>query len=116
MKLTTVQPSRHPDPTTKASALAYLIFDRPDLEKAEQFLNDFGLRTVSRTDALVLLRGTGASHFCYVVRKAPKSMFVGFGLQVDNMADPPMHLWQDPECAGDSWTEVESPDSSADEP
>jgi hypothetical protein len=36
--------------------------------------------------------------------------------QVDNMADPPMHLWQDPECAGDSWTEVESPDSSADEP
>lgn len=87
MKLTTAQPARHFDPTTKASALAYLIFDRPDLEKAEQFLCDFGLQTVSRGDALLLLRGTGASQFCYVVRKAPKSRFVGFGLQVDNRAD-----------------------------
>ncbi|MFM0514006.1 hypothetical protein P0D80_41535, partial [Paraburkholderia sp. RL17-373-BIF-A] len=37
MKLTTAQPARHPTPTTKASALTYLIFDRPDLGKAEQF-------------------------------------------------------------------------------
>ncbi|MFP3565010.1 VOC family protein [Paraburkholderia sp. SIMBA_030] len=87
MKLTTAQPTRHLDPTTKASALAYLIFDRPDLEKAEQFLNDFGLRTVSRSEALLLLRGTAASHFCYVVRKAPKPRFVGFGLRVDRRAD-----------------------------
>ncbi|MFM0317598.1 VOC family protein [Paraburkholderia nemoris] len=87
MKLTTAQPARHPDPTTKASALAYLIFDRPDLGKAEQFLNDFGLQTVSRGEAQLLLRGTGVSHFCYVVQKAPKSRFVGFGLQVDNRAD-----------------------------
>src|ERR1700682_115971 len=87
MKLTTAQPARHPDPTTKASAVAYLVFDRPDLEKAEQFLNDFGLQTVSRGEVLLLLRGTAASHFCYVVRKAPKSRFVGFGLQVDTRAD-----------------------------
>jgi hypothetical protein len=87
MKLTTAQPARHPDPTTKASALAYLMFDRPDLAKAEHFLNDFGLRTVSRGEALLLLRGTAASHFCCVVRKASKSRFVGFGLQVDNRAD-----------------------------
>jgi catechol 2,3-dioxygenase-like lactoylglutathione lyase family enzyme len=87
MKLTTAHPARHPNPTTKASALAYLIFDRPNLEKAEKFLNDFGLRTVSRSEALLLLRGTGASPFCYVVRKASKARFVGFGLQVDNRAD-----------------------------
>lgn len=87
MKLTTAQPARHPAPTTKASSLAYLIFDRPDLEKAEQFLNDFGLRTVSSSETLLLLRGTGALHFCYVVRKASKSRFVGFGLRVGNRAD-----------------------------
>lgn len=87
MKLTTAQPARHPDPTTKASALAYLVFDRPDLEKAEQFLNDFGLRTVSRSDALLLLRGTADSHFCYVVRKTAKPRFVGFGLRIDHRAD-----------------------------
>src|SRR5579859_5199553 len=87
MKLTTTQPARHPHPTTKASALAYLIFDRPDLGEAEHFLNDFGLRTVRRDDTQVLLRGTGTAHFCYVVRQAPKARFVGFGLRVDSRAD-----------------------------
>ncbi|MFP3888676.1 VOC family protein [uncultured Ralstonia sp.] len=87
MKLTTAQPARHPQPTTKASALAYLIFDRPDLDEAEKFLKDFGLRTVDRDEARLILRGTGAAHFCYVVRKAPKAGFVGFGLQVDSRAD-----------------------------
>ncbi|KXU83887.1 glyoxalase [Paraburkholderia monticola] len=81
-ELSTEQPARHPNPTAKATALAYLMFDRFDLGKAERFLNDFGLQTVSRDEALLLLRGTGASHFCYVVRRAPKSRFVGFGLQV----------------------------------
>jgi hypothetical protein len=87
MKLTTAQPSRHPHPTAKATALAYLIFDRPNLEQAEHFLNDFGLQTVSRSEALLLLRGTDAAHYCYVVRKASKARFVGFGLQVGSMAD-----------------------------
>ncbi|MGF6260836.1 catechol 2,3-dioxygenase-like lactoylglutathione lyase family enzyme [Paraburkholderia youngii] len=82
MKLTTAQPARHPHPTAKATALAYLVFERPDLEQAERFLNNFGLRTVSRDEALLLLRGTDASHFCYVVRRASKARFVGFGLQV----------------------------------
>ncbi|HHX4174360.1 TPA: VOC family protein, partial [Burkholderia contaminans] len=48
MKLTTAQPARHPRPTTRAAALAYLVFERPDLDEAERFLNDFGLRTTSR--------------------------------------------------------------------
>jgi catechol 2,3-dioxygenase-like lactoylglutathione lyase family enzyme len=87
MNLTTSQPARHPRPTTKASALAYLIFDRPDLDRAESFLNDFGLRTVSRDETQMFLRGAGPAHFCYVVRKAPHARFVGFGLQVESKAD-----------------------------
>ena len=87
MKLTTAQPSRHPHPTTKASALAYLIFDRPDLDRAERFLTDFGLRTVLRNDAQLLMRGVGPAPFCYVVRRAAAANFVGFGLQVDTAAD-----------------------------
>ena len=86
MKLTTAQPARHPQPTTKALALAYLMFDRPDLERAERFLNDFGLVTVQRDEATLLLRGTGPAPFCYVVRKAPKAAFAGFGLQVAGRA------------------------------
>ena len=49
MKLTTPQPARHPNPTTKATALAYLMFDRPDLDQAEHFLTDCGLRRVRVT-------------------------------------------------------------------
>ncbi|AIO30442.1 VOC family protein [Burkholderia pseudomultivorans] len=87
MQLTTPQPARHARPTTKASALAYLIFDRPDLAKAEQFLNDFGLRTVSRDSERMFLRGTGPAPFCYVVRSASKARFVGFGLRVNRIED-----------------------------
>jgi len=87
MKLTTAQPARHPRPTTRAATLAYLVFERPDLDEAERFLNDFGLRTTSRDADLLLLRATGASGFCYVVRRAPKPAFAGFGLEVDSRAD-----------------------------
>ncbi|WP_322012752.1 VOC family protein [Paraburkholderia sp. J12] len=86
MQLATAQPARHPDPTTKATALAYLIFDRPDLERAARFLDEFGLRTVSRTDDALFLRGTAATPFCYVVRRARAARFVGFGLQVRDRA------------------------------
>ncbi len=87
MLLKTPQPSRHPRPTTRASALAYLIFDRPDLAKAERFLHDFGLRTVSNDGTFLLLRGTGPHPYCYVVRKAPSPRFVGLGLQVERASD-----------------------------
>jgi catechol 2,3-dioxygenase-like lactoylglutathione lyase family enzyme len=87
MKLSTAQPARHPNPTTKATALSYLVFERPDLDLAERFLTDFGLRTVCRLDNMLFLRGTGEAPFCYVVRKACKARFVGFGLQVGTRED-----------------------------
>ncbi|HLZ67757.1 MAG TPA: VOC family protein [Aliidongia sp.] len=87
MKLATPQPARHPSPTAKATALAYLVFQRPDLDRAEQFLTDFGLRTVLREDGLLFLRGTGPAPFCYVVRQAEKARFVGFGLRLDSLAE-----------------------------
>ncbi len=87
MKLATPQPARHPSPTTKATALAYLMFDRPDLDRAEQFLTDFGLRTAWKGDGLLFLRGTGPAPFCYVVRKADKPRFVGFGLRLASLPE-----------------------------
>ncbi|TXD57313.1 glyoxalase [Ralstonia sp. TCR112] len=87
MKLTTAQPARHPRPTTKAIELAYLIFERPDLTKAEQFLTDFGLHTVARDGERLFMRGTSAAPFCYVVHKADTDRFVGFGLRVADSKD-----------------------------
>ncbi|RJF94427.1 glyoxalase [Oleomonas cavernae] len=86
-QLRTSQPARHPDPTVKAAGLAYLIFDRPDLARAEQFLTDFGLRVAARQDGALFLRGTGPAPYCYVARKAARPRFVGFGLEVATRDD-----------------------------
>src|SRR5512143_246665 len=85
--LSTAQPARSAAPTVKARALAFLIFERPDLSRAERFLTDFGLRVVSRSATGVYLRGTGSAPFCYVARAGAKARFVGFGLVVESGAD-----------------------------
>jgi catechol 2,3-dioxygenase-like lactoylglutathione lyase family enzyme len=87
MQLTTAHPARHAHPTTKALELSYLIFERPDLAKAEQFLNDFGLSTAARDSQRLFLRGAHATPFCYVVTKASKARFAGFGLRVAGLMD-----------------------------
>ena len=57
--LSTTQPARHPQPTVKAGALAYLRFERPDLDEAERFLTDFGLRIAERRRDALFFRATG---------------------------------------------------------
>ena len=85
--MTTPQPARHPAPTAKARALAYLVFERPDLQRAERFLEDFGLQRVSRSEDLLLMRGTGPAPYCYRIHRGAKARFRGFGLQVDSRAE-----------------------------
>ena len=87
LRLTTPNPARSPNPTTKATCLAYLIFDRPDLDLATKFLTDFGLRVVKKTENQLYLRGTASNPFCYVVNRAPKARFVGLGLGVASLDD-----------------------------
>lgn len=84
--LLTPQPARHPNPTVKATALAYLMFERPDLDKAEHFLTDFGLVVAHISDDTLYLRGSGPAPYCYRVKRAPKARFVGFGLCVESRA------------------------------
>ncbi|MCY1490666.1 3,4-dihydroxyphenylacetate 2,3-dioxygenase [compost metagenome] len=85
--LATAQPARHPRPTVKAQALAHLIFARPDLEQAERFLADFGLRLARRDAGRLYLRGTGPAPYCYRIEQADKPRFVGFGLTLASRAD-----------------------------
>lgn len=86
-QLITPQPARHPNPTVKATALAHLIFECPDLALAERFLSDFGLKPCSKTDSALFLRATGTAPYCYRVHKANNARFIGFGLMVDSRAD-----------------------------
>ena len=83
----TAQPARHPDPTVKAQALAFVIFDRPDLDRTESFLLDFGLTRASRTPDALFLRAAEPSAFCYVALKADKPRFRGLGLRVRSRYD-----------------------------
>ncbi|KAA0570965.1 2,4,5-trihydroxytoluene oxygenase [Azospirillum sp. Sh1] len=85
--LTTPQPARHPSPTTKARTLAYVMFERPDLDLAERFLTDFGLRVVIRDADRLFLRGTGKAPYCYVVTRADRPRFVGLGFTVASPDD-----------------------------
>lgn len=87
IELTTPQPARHPQPTVRAQSLAHLLFERPDLGKAERFLVDFGLSVVERTDERLVLRGTGPSPCCYVVHRAPAARFVGPAFTVASRDD-----------------------------
>ena len=87
IKLLTPQPARHPDPTVKATSLAYVIFERPDLEQAERFLVDFGFAVARRTDDVLYLRGTSSAPYCYRVHRAAKPRFVGTGFTVRSRED-----------------------------
>lgn len=80
--LKTPQPARHPNPTARAIELAYLIFERPDLDRAEAFLADFGLTTAVRADDALYMRGTAPSPYCYRVHRGSTARFVGIGIVV----------------------------------
>ncbi|WP_432767501.1 VOC family protein [Pseudomonas jessenii] len=87
VKLNPAQPARHVAPTVCARALTHLIIERPDLERTERFLQDFGLLTVLRNADLLLLRGTGPTPYCYRVHRGKKPRFIGFGLSVGSCTD-----------------------------
>ena len=86
-ELLTAQPARHPQPTTRAIALAHLIFERPDLDRAGQFLEDFGLVRCQRDAQTLYLRGTATAPYCYRIHKAERARFVGAAFRVASRND-----------------------------
>jgi catechol 2,3-dioxygenase-like lactoylglutathione lyase family enzyme len=87
IELSTPQPARHPSPTAKAVELAYVIFERPDLDRAEAFLTDFGLLRAERTKDDLYLRARSSAPYCYRIHRGPKPAFVGAGFRVGSRRD-----------------------------
>lgn len=81
--LTAPQPARNPAPIARASALTHVVFERPDLDRATRFLEDFGLLVAHRTPDAVYLRGASASPYAYRIERGPSPRFVGLGFRVD---------------------------------
>jgi hypothetical protein len=76
-----------PVPAVRASGMAFLLFEKPDLTLARRFFEDFGLITVEQSNELLRMRGTGDRPFIYLARRGATSRYVGVGLEVDHAAD-----------------------------
>ena len=70
-------PGRSRDPVIKVAALAWLEFEKPDLDRAGRFLTDFGFTVADRAPEALVLRGRWAGTRCLVVRRGPHARFVG---------------------------------------
>jgi catechol 2,3-dioxygenase-like lactoylglutathione lyase family enzyme len=80
-------PGRSSNPLVKAVGLTWLEFEKPDLERAERFLTDFGFEVADRSPEKLLLRGRWAGPGCLVVRRGRSSRFAGFAFRADSRAD-----------------------------
>ena len=82
---TGARPGEHPgrsgNPLVKVAGLAWLEFEKPDLDRAERFGTDFGFTVADRTPDTLLLRGRQAGAACLVIRRGPRPRFVGPAFQ-----------------------------------
>ncbi|MBV1854350.1 VOC family protein [Catellatospora tritici] len=70
-------PGRARQPIIKVRDLAWLEFHKPDLQRAEMFAHAFGFTTSLRTQQELHLRGTDRAAPCVLIRRGPRSRFIG---------------------------------------
>jgi Glyoxalase/Bleomycin resistance protein/Dioxygenase superfamily len=80
-------PGRSKNPLIKVRDLAWLEFEKPDLNRAEAFARAFGFTTVLHTADELHLRGTDAGSPCVIIRRGVRSRFVGPAFAADHVAD-----------------------------
>ena len=73
-------------PVVKASDIAFARLQAPDLDVAEQFLVDFGLRRVERTASALYMRATDPDPFAYVAHLG-EPRFLSSAWQVESEDD-----------------------------
>src|SRR3954465_13756489 len=73
-------------PVIKVTDIAYGRLRSPDLDQMEEFLTDFGMMRVARTNDRLYMRGTDPAHHIHVTEKGdPK--FVGFAYYARDLDD-----------------------------
>jgi len=78
---------RSRNPLVKVTDLAWLEFEKPDLNRAEVFARDFGFQITARTEQDLWLRGTFAGSPCMVIRRGPTSRFIGPAFRAAERSD-----------------------------
>src|ERR1700736_3655921 len=80
-------PGRSRNPVIKVHDIAWLEFKKPDLVKADAFARAFGFTTVLRTEDELQLRGSDAGAPCVIIRRGPRSRFLGTAFKAHDEAD-----------------------------
>src|SRR6476659_8480378 len=80
-------PGRAKNPVIKVLDLAWLEFAKPDLAASERFAHAFGFSTVSRTADALQLRGTDGGAPCVLVRRGPRSRYLGAAFRAAESTD-----------------------------
>ncbi|TQC43080.1 2,3-dihydroxybiphenyl 1,2-dioxygenase [Rhodococcus sp. WS4] len=75
------------EPIIKVHDLAWLEFEKPDLDRAEAFAHAFGFATALRTAHELQLRGTDPGSPCVLIRRGPRSRFVGPAFRAADATD-----------------------------
>ena len=76
------------EPIVKASDIAYILFNKTDLQLQKAFLVDFGFQVAEETPDALYMRGTGALPYFYVAHKNAKlNGFFGAGYSVNSEAE-----------------------------
>lgn len=67
--------------------IAHVYYIHKNLEKAHQFLVDFGFSVTKQTENEIYYRGYGTEPFLYCARRGTEDAFGGTGWAVDSMED-----------------------------
>lgn len=71
----------------KPIEIAQVTYAAPDLSLMQQFMTDFGLVCVEKTDEVLYMRGSGEQHHIHVTHKAEKQCFIGASIEVSSLED-----------------------------
>ncbi|HZE14312.1 MAG TPA: VOC family protein [Mycobacterium sp.] len=80
-------PGRSANPVIKVQDVIWLEFEKPDLERAEAFALAFGFSVALRADYELHLRGSDAGAPCVLIRRGPRSRFIGPAFAAADQSD-----------------------------
>ena len=80
-------PGRSRNPVIKVADIAWLEFEKPDLDRAAAFADAFGFSTVLRTPGELQLRGSDPGAPCLLVRRGTRSRFLGAAFKAADDVD-----------------------------
>ncbi|MCV7196809.1 VOC family protein [Mycobacterium angelicum] len=80
-------PGRSRDPLIKVHDIAWLEFEKPDLDRTETFAKAFGFAIADRTPDGLRLRGADAGSPCVLVRRGQRSRFAAVAFRAQDESD-----------------------------